>query len=99
MPFEGRVGRGQRATNSRQQGLDCSQRAPYGSNETVTIERYDGFRNSSTNGDPPMKSPNIQRFLAIATMALGLVGTSAAADITGAGATFPYPVYSKWAEG
>jgi phosphate transport system substrate-binding protein len=25
--------------------------------------------------------------------------TASAADITGAGATFPYPIYSKWAEG
>src|ERR1035437_9148053 len=24
--------------------------------------------------------------------------TAAAADITGAGATFPYPIYAKWAE-
>ncbi len=30
--------------------------------------------------------------------AVGLVGPAAAADITGAGATFPYPIYSKWAE-
>ncbi|MEG2902432.1 MAG: substrate-binding domain-containing protein, partial [Massilia sp.] len=25
--------------------------------------------------------------------------TSFAADMTGAGATFPYPIYAKWAEG
>ena len=33
-------------------------------------------------------------------MALGLAATTAAmaAEITGAGATFPYPLYSKWAE-
>jgi len=30
--------------------------------------------------------------------ALSVAGTSVAADITGAGATFPYPVYAKWAE-
>ncbi|MDO5289484.1 MAG: phosphate ABC transporter substrate-binding protein PstS [Pseudomonadota bacterium] len=38
---------------------------------------------------------------AMAAAALGtLVGTAAyAADITGAGASFPYPVYAKWAEG
>ncbi|MDO5626260.1 MAG: phosphate ABC transporter substrate-binding protein PstS [Pseudomonadota bacterium] len=37
---------------------------------------------------------------AMAVTALGaLVGTAAyAADITGAGASFPYPVYAKWAE-
>ena len=33
-----------------------------------------------------------------ATAALATVGTSQAANITGAGATFPYPVYAKWAE-
>lgn len=34
-----------------------------------------------------------------ALMAMGLVGATAfAADITGAGATFPYAVYTKWAE-
>ena len=32
---------------------------------------------------------------ALATMA---IGTAFAADITGAGATFPFPVYAKWAE-
>jgi phosphate transport system substrate-binding protein len=32
---------------------------------------------------------------ALATMAMG---TAFAADITGAGATFPYPMYAKWAE-
>jgi phosphate transport system substrate-binding protein len=38
--------------------------------------------------------------LALTTgLALGLVaGPAGAADITGAGATFPFPVYSKWAE-
>ena len=37
----------------------------------------------------------------IAALALGLVGTSAAhaqSQITGAGATFPAPVYTKWGE-
>ena len=42
------------------------------------------------------------RFLSYA-VAAGLTAATcaapaAAADITGAGATFPYPVYSKWAE-
>ena len=30
--------------------------------------------------------------------AAGLTGVAQAADITGAGATFPYPIYAKWAE-
>jgi phosphate transport system substrate-binding protein len=35
----------------------------------------------------------------LAALACALVGTAAMAkDISGAGATFPYPVYSKWAE-
>ena len=38
-----------------------------------------------------------QGFLAAATIAFGLSSASAV-DITGAGATFPYPIYAKWAE-
>ena len=34
----------------------------------------------------------------VAAATLGLSGLAHAADITGAGATFPYPLYSKWAE-
>ena len=47
-----------------------------------------------------MKSESVQRFIACAAMALGLAAAQAvtAADITGAGATFPYPLYAKWAE-
>src|SRR5579872_688577 len=33
-----------------------------------------------------------------ATVALGLAAQAQAADISGAGATFPAPVYAKWAE-
>jgi len=39
--------------------------------------------------------------LAAAVAAIGLAGTAGAAgavDISGAGATFPYPIYAKWAE-
>ena len=36
-------------------------------------------------------------FVAAAAVAFGL-GSAVAADITGAGATFPYPIYAKWAE-
>ena len=35
---------------------------------------------------------------ALATATLGFSGLAAAADITGAGATFPFPIYAKWAE-
>ena len=36
-------------------------------------------------------------FVAAATLAFG-ISAAGAADITGAGATFPYPIYAKWAE-
>jgi len=39
----------------------------------------------------------MKKFLAAIT-SLGITLAAQAADITGAGATFPYPVYSKWAE-
>ena len=39
----------------------------------------------------------IKKILAGAAAAL-VMTTSFAADITGAGATFPYPIYAKWAE-
>ncbi len=35
--------------------------------------------------------------LSVAMIAAGL-STAGAADVTGAGATFPYPIYAKWAE-
>ncbi|CAB4133527.1 PstS ABC-type phosphate transport system, periplasmic component [uncultured Caudovirales phage] len=34
----------------------------------------------------------------IVSMLLLICGVASAADITGAGATFPYPIYAKWAE-
>ena len=37
----------------------------------------------------------MKRFI---TMLLAAVTVTAHADITGAGATFPYPIYAKWAE-
>ncbi|HEX5338189.1 MAG TPA: phosphate ABC transporter substrate-binding protein PstS, partial [Gallionella sp.] len=40
-----------------------------------------------------------QLVIAIAAASAGaFAGTSQATDITGAGATFPYPIYAKWAE-
>jgi phosphate transport system substrate-binding protein len=40
------------------------------------------------------------RFLrtAVLTLAMGVSAFAQAADITGAGATFPYPIYAKWAD-
>ena len=40
----------------------------------------------------------LHRFLP-ALAAASLIASAGAADITGAGATFPYPIYSKWADG
>ena len=38
------------------------------------------------------------RFLAISALAFGVGFSAQAAEITGAGATFPAPIYAKWAE-
>ncbi len=40
----------------------------------------------------------IRKFAVVAASALAIVSAAQAADITGAGATFPYPIYAKWAE-
>ncbi len=37
-------------------------------------------------------------FVAAAVAALGLAAKAGAVDITGAGATFPYPIYAQWAQ-
>ncbi|MDO9191247.1 MAG: substrate-binding domain-containing protein, partial [Sulfurimicrobium sp.] len=34
----------------------------------------------------------------IAAAVLSMSASASAADMTGAGATFPYPIYAKWAE-
>src|ERR1700737_2695188 len=44
-----------------------------------------------------MKFFSVRRVLAAAA-ALSLAVTAQATDISGAGATFPYPIYSKWAD-
>ena len=44
-----------------------------------------------------MRKQFLRGFLAAATLAFGL-STAFATDITGAGATFPFPIYAKWAE-
>ena len=43
-------------------------------------------------------NPYRTALLAVAVVVLGMSGTAGAAEISGAGATFPYPVYAKWAE-
>ncbi len=42
--------------------------------------------------------PSFLPVAAAAVLALTLGSAARAADITGAGATFPYPIYAKWAE-
>jgi phosphate transport system substrate-binding protein len=44
-----------------------------------------------------MSLASVQRVL-VAAAAVALTGLVHAADISGAGATFPYPIYSKWAD-
>jgi phosphate transport system substrate-binding protein len=44
-----------------------------------------------------MSLASVQRVV-VAAAALALTGLVHAADISGAGATFPYPIYSKWAD-
>jgi phosphate transport system substrate-binding protein len=41
---------------------------------------------------------NPKRMLVAATAAVAFAGLAQATDISGAGATFPYPIYSKWAD-
>ena len=45
-----------------------------------------------------MKRLFLKSIAATALSGLFLSGTALAADITGAGATFPFPIYAKWAE-
>jgi phosphate transport system substrate-binding protein len=41
---------------------------------------------------------NFRTFTAASVIAAALIAPAAAADISGAGATFPYPIYAKWAD-
>jgi phosphate transport system substrate-binding protein len=45
-----------------------------------------------------MNSQRIKRVLTAVLGAAAFAGAAQAADISGAGATFPYPIYSKWAD-
>jgi len=40
----------------------------------------------------------VKKTVAVAASALFFISAANAADLTGAGATFPYPIYAKWAE-
>lgn len=41
----------------------------------------------------------LKKFAVVAASVMAMTTAVKAADITGAGATFPYPIYAKWAEG
>jgi phosphate transport system substrate-binding protein len=45
-----------------------------------------------------MRLFNAKRLMIFAAGILAFAGAAQAADISGAGATFPYPIYSKWAD-
>src|SRR5215467_10061189 len=45
-----------------------------------------------------MRLFNAKRLMMAAIGVLAFAGVAQAADISGAGATFPYPIYSKWAD-
>src|SRR2546421_780900 len=49
-------------------------------------------------GSGILNSFNAKRMLLAVAGVVALAGAAQAADISGAGATFPYPVYSKWAD-
>jgi hypothetical protein len=46
----------------------------------------------------PKRGNEMKRLLSVVAAVIGFTGAVHAADITGAGATFPFPIYSKWAE-
>src|SRR5271154_2995697 len=54
-------------------------------------------KNSKSRGDRNMIRFHARRAL-VAAAALMALAAAQAADISGAGATFPYPIYSKWAD-
>src|ERR1700690_1746119 len=56
----------------------------------------DATRSHPTLGEAEVKY--INRAVAAAFAAALSVSAASAADLTGAGATFPYPIYSKWAD-
>ena len=46
-----------------------------------------------------MTSQFLKRAALVAVALVASAGVALAVDISGAGATFPYPIYAKWAEG
>jgi phosphate transport system substrate-binding protein len=66
--------------------------------------RLDGLGHGPTADGSPTSTPgrryvNITKLFAAAGLAMAVtVAPASAADIAGAGATFPYPIYAKWAD-
>ena len=66
--------------------------------------RLDGLGHGPTADGSPTSTPgrryvNISKLFAAAGLAMAVtVAPVSAADIAGAGATFPYPIYAKWAD-
>jgi len=56
-----------------------------------------GEQNGGSEALPEMQMPNFKRILFATVAALGF-HCATAVEISGAGATFPYPVYAKWAD-
>src|SRR5258708_16314285 len=77
---------------------------PLGCNKTVTIHldnplqpKASGPKSAEAGIQPEPPSMKIIKRLLILGVATSLSIAASAAHISGAGATFPYPIYSKWA--
>jgi phosphate transport system substrate-binding protein len=55
-------------------------------------------RFANANARSPMTRTFLQIFTAGGCFAAAAIGPAIAADISGAGATFPFPIYAKWAD-
>src|SRR5579872_6524121 len=72
----------------------------HGVTKPITTRAKDGPRERRGTGRSVQENTMLKRIAAgIAGLAIAAVGVAAiAANISGAGATFPAPVYQKWAE-
>src|SRR5262245_40264360 len=68
------------------------------STQASTTKSASSPRFLSESGVASMKFSLLRRTVLVAAAALAVTAVSQAADISGAGATFPYPVYAKWAD-
>src|SRR5580704_512088 len=77
-----------------------TRRRRHGVTKPITATAKDVFRERHGTGRSIQENTMLKKFTAaIAGLAIAAVGVAAvAANISGAGATFPAPVYQKWAE-